>query len=112
MKKATFTRKMRAEAKGIMAHLREDYEENNDKIGRIRGEAEFETYSTPESYIREDGSKWYKLGTTDTNKPIYYECVLFIYVPLKGMSFEATDRYKYRWNSKYEYFEYEEKEII
>lgn len=110
--KPTFTRKMRAEAKSIMSWLRDDYKENHEKIGRMKAQGEFEEFFECESFIGKDGRKWYKAGVKDTSKPSTYECVLYIFVPLTGMSFKATDRHKYRWNEKWQRFEHEETEII
>ena len=111
LKEQIFTKQMKNEAQSIMAWLRDDYKANNDKIGRMKAQYEFEEYYEGKSYIDELGRKWIT-SERDETKPITYECILYIFVPLKGMNFKATDRHKYRWNAKYSRFEHEETEVI
>lgn len=111
LKEPTFTNQMKTEAQAIMAWLRDDYKANNDKIGRMKAQGEFEEFYECKSYIDENGRKWIT-SEHDETKPVTYECILYIFVPLKGMGFKATDRHKYRWNSKYNRFEHEETEVV
>lgn len=107
--KAVVTNEMKEEVKDIMDWLREDYKRNNEKIGRMRCDFEFEEYYETKSFIDEHGRK-VLTGEIDTSKPMTYECVIYIYAPFKKFGF--TDRHKYRWNSKWNRFEHEETEVI
>ena len=111
LKEVKFTEPMRKEAKSIMEWLRDDYKENHDRIGRMKAQYEFEEYYTGKTHIDEQGHKWIT-SERDMTKPVIYECILYIFVPLKGLGFDATDRHKYRWNSKYNRFEFEETEVM
>lgn len=111
LKEAVLTKAMRTEAQEIMAWLREDYKKNHEKIGRMKAQGEFEEFYEGKSYIDEQGRKWIT-SERDTTKPVTYECVLYIFVPLKGLGFTATDRHKYRWNAKHSKFEFEETEVV
>lgn len=111
LEKAIFTEEMKSETKSIMEWLRDDYKKNGDKIGRMKAQSEFEEYYETKRRIDENGREWIT-SERDTTKPVTYECIIYIFVPLKGMGFAATDRHKYRWNAKYNRFEHEETEVI
>lgn len=93
---------------GIINWLRQDYKENNEKIGTIKAQYFFEPFKVDLGHKTEAGGMMYD-GTNMGNT--VYELVLKIYVPLTGMSFEATDVHTYRYNIRGNEFEHESTEI-
>jgi len=105
-----FTDAMNAEAEKMLDYLRYTYEEDKERIGkRVNIEYEFEEYYTPKSHIREDGEKWFT-NERDTTIPPFYECVLYISVPVYRIG-KVIEEHRYRWNAKHNTFDYEALEI-
>jgi hypothetical protein len=106
--KAVLNKQGKKMVNDIINWLRQDYKENNEKIGTIKAQYFFEPFKVdlgvklPDGSTRYDGSN---MGET------VYELVLQIFVPLTGMSFAATDVHTYRFNMKHGEFEHESTEI-
>ena len=92
----------------IVKWLRQDYEENGDKIGKIY--AQYYNQPLPIGKVEKIPNGVRMAG--GLTGEVVYDLVLKIYVPLLGMSFKATDVHTYRWNNKYGEFEHESTNIF
>lgn len=88
--------------------IKEDYADRKEKIGKVEVEYEFEEYQAMKCEVLSNGTKRW---TPDPNGEITYELIVTFKVPLRGMSFEATDHHQYRWNERRKELEHESTDV-